>query len=66
MADRIDENDEELYRDINKTDVNSLAYIIFTSGSTGTPKGVAISHKAAWNTIYDINKRFEVNEMIVQ
>ena len=62
LADRIDENDEELYRDINKTDVNSLAYIIFTSGSTGTPKGVAISHKAAWNTIYDINKRFEVNE----
>lgn len=62
LADRIDENYEELYRDINKTDVNSLAYIIFTSGSTGTPKGVAISHKAAWNTIYDINKRFEVNE----
>ena len=62
LADRIDENDEEFYRDINKTDVNSLAYIIFTSGSTGTPKGVAISHKAAWNTIYDINKRFEVNE----
>lgn len=61
-ADMIKENDEELYRDINKTDVNSIAYIIFTSGSTGTPKGVAISHKAAWNTIYDINKRFEVSE----
>ena len=31
LADRIDENDEEFYRDINKTDVNSLAYIIFLS-----------------------------------
>ncbi|MDK8183094.1 non-ribosomal peptide synthetase [Paenibacillus sp. UMB4589-SE434] len=38
-----------------------LAYIIFTSGSTGEPKGVEITHKAAWNTIADINHRYAVN-----
>ena len=39
-----------------------LAYIIFTSGSTGEPKGVAISHKAAINTIVDINERYHITE----
>lgn len=43
-------------------DENSLAYIIYTSGSTGKPKGVAISHKAAVNTIEDINMRYNVTE----
>uniref|UniRef100_UPI00307AB056 AMP-binding protein n=1 Tax=Porcipelethomonas sp. TaxID=2981675 RepID=UPI00307AB056 len=43
-------------------DENSLAYIIYTSGSTGNPKGVAISHKAAVNTIEDINMRYNVTE----
>jgi amino acid adenylation domain-containing protein len=38
------------------------AYIIYTSGSTGTPKGVVISHRAALNTIEDINKRFQVTD----
>ncbi|AUM66268.1 non-ribosomal peptide synthetase [Brevibacillus laterosporus] len=37
------------------------AYIIYTSGSTGQPKGVVISHRAAANTIADINRRFTVN-----
>jgi amino acid adenylation domain-containing protein len=37
-----------------------LAYVIFTSGSTGTPKGVMISHRAALNTLIDINRRFHV------
>ncbi len=37
-----------------------LAYVMYTSGSTGTPKGVAITHRAAWNTIRNINDRFEV------
>ena len=38
----------------------NLAYVIYTSGSTGKPKGVAIAHRAALNTIADINQRFQV------
>ncbi|WP_158247676.1 non-ribosomal peptide synthetase [Actinomyces qiguomingii] len=41
---------------------DDLAYVIFTSGSTGTPKGVMISHRAALNTIDDVNERFGVTE----
>lgn len=40
---------------------SDLAYVIFTSGSTGTPKGVAVEHRAAVNTIDDINDRFSVS-----
>ncbi|GAA0077057.1 hypothetical protein UT300005_14350 [Clostridium sp. CTA-5] len=39
---------------------NSPAYIIHTSGTTGKPKGVVVSHKAAMNTIIDINEKFNV------
>ncbi|MCW3845311.1 amino acid adenylation domain-containing protein, partial [Micromonospora yasonensis] len=35
-----------------------LAYVIYTSGSTGRPKGVAVAHRAALNTVADINRRF--------
>ncbi|MGW8380601.1 amino acid adenylation domain-containing protein [Streptomyces sp. ODS28] len=38
-----------------------LAYVIHTSGSTGEPKGVMISHRAAANTVHDINGRFAVD-----
>lgn len=40
---------------------DDLAYVIFTSGSTGTPKGVMIEHKAALNTIQDINERYRID-----
>ncbi|WP_459076330.1 AMP-binding protein, partial [Streptomyces mangrovi] len=39
---------------------DTLAYVIFTSGSTGEPKGVAVSHRAAMNTITDLNDRCHV------
>ncbi|MEU6665611.1 amino acid adenylation domain-containing protein [Streptomyces sp. NPDC046727] len=41
---------------------DALAYVIFTSGSTGDPKGVEITHRAAANTVTDINERYEVTE----
>ncbi len=41
-------------------DPDDLAYVIYTSGSTGVPKGVMISHRAALNTVEDINRRFAV------
>ncbi|NWO06484.1 MAG: amino acid adenylation domain-containing protein [Alteromonadaceae bacterium] len=45
--------------------VDQIAYVIFTSGSTGKPKGVAISHKAAWNTIQDVQARFEIDSICI-
>lgn len=43
-----------------KIDPNQPAYLIYTSGSTGQPKGVLMSHKAAVNTLLDINDRFSI------
>ena len=43
-------------------ELDDLAYVIFTSGSTGNPKGVMITHRAAHNTILDINERFKVTD----
>ena len=43
------------------SDPDSVAYIIFTSGSTGEPKGVVIEHRAAYNTIADINERYGID-----
>jgi amino acid adenylation domain-containing protein len=37
------------------------AYVMFTSGSTGTPKGVVVSHRAAVNTIDDLNARLAID-----
>lgn len=52
----------ERYKDmlISVQQQNDLAYVIYTSGSTGKPKGVMISHRAAFNTIEDCNRRFNV------
>nr|MCR5083844.1 amino acid adenylation domain-containing protein [Parasporobacterium sp.] len=38
------------------------AYIIFTSGTTGEPKGVEITHHAAYNTIYSLNKMYSIGK----
>ncbi|MFJ8601429.1 amino acid adenylation domain-containing protein [Streptomyces shenzhenensis] len=45
---------------VPRRDPDELAYVIYTSGSTGTPKGVMISHRAALNTVQDINRRHAV------
>ncbi|GAU68928.1 hypothetical protein SSP35_09_01720 [Streptomyces sp. NBRC 110611] len=41
-------------------EADDTAYTIFTSGSTGTPKGVEISHRAAVNTVEDVNERYGI------
>ncbi|MFC9968789.1 amino acid adenylation domain-containing protein [Nocardia ignorata] len=41
-------------------DPENIAYVLFTSGSTGKPKGVEVPHRAAMNTIDDLNDRFGV------
>ncbi len=51
---------DDASHDAGEVDAEDLAYVIFTSGSTGRPKGVAVRHRAAWNTIRDLNERFEI------
>lgn len=41
-------------------DDEDVAYVLFTSGSTGEPKGVELPHRAAVNTIEDLNERYGV------
>ncbi|WP_324197043.1 non-ribosomal peptide synthetase [Nocardia cyriacigeorgica] len=42
-------------------DPDAPAYVIFTSGSTGEPKGVVVTHRAAANTLDDIEERFALS-----
>ncbi len=39
---------------------DDLAYVIYTSGSTGVPKGVMIEHRAALNTVLDVNEELSL------
>ncbi|MBF6179387.1 non-ribosomal peptide synthetase [Nocardia otitidiscaviarum] len=41
-------------------DPEAIAYVLFTSGSTGKPKGVEVPHRAAMNTIDDLDDRFDI------
>lgn len=54
------ETSQREYEEFEKAALDSPAYIIYTSGSTGVPKGVVISHGSVCNTLYDINRRFEI------
>lgn len=53
---------ENIGKETRNIEEKRPAYMIFTSGSTGTPKGVSISQRAANNTIFDINRRYQVSE----
>ena len=57
-----DLNDLDPLPEPSPTESSETAYTIFTSGSTGEPKGVQMSHRAAWNTIADINARFGITK----
>ncbi|MFD5003702.1 amino acid adenylation domain-containing protein [Streptomyces mutabilis] len=62
VVDQIEEATGDGTAVVAHRDPDDLAYVIYTSGSTGTPKGVMISHRAALNTVEDINRRFNVTE----
>ncbi|AFJ01561.1 putative non-ribosomal peptide synthetase [Methylophaga frappieri] len=51
------------HQDTFRKNTNRIGYIIYTSGTTGRPKGVMMSHRAALNTVADINDRFNISEI---
>ncbi|GAA4203985.1 non-ribosomal peptide synthetase [Streptosporangium oxazolinicum] len=62
VVDRLPEADTPDAVPARRAAPDDLAYVIYTSGSTGTPKGVMISHRAALNTVQDINHRYAVTD----
>ncbi|WP_019548768.1 non-ribosomal peptide synthetase [Streptomyces sulphureus] len=54
--------DGEPVEPVTEAGPDDPAYVIYTSGSTGRPKGVVVSHRAALNTLTDINERFALSE----
>ncbi len=58
----IEDIDSSVPISASKAESDNTAYVIFTSGSTGEPKGVVIKHKSAYNTIYDVNARYNIGE----
>lgn len=52
--------DQELPLEPKRVNPTDLAYVIYTSGTTGKPKGVMMNHRAASNTVQDVNRRFAV------
>ena len=56
------DNGEIKCSDSNTIISENESYILFTSGTTGNPKGIIISEDAALNTVYSINKMFNVTE----
>jgi amino acid adenylation domain-containing protein len=60
IADAPDPADGDVFPSPQGVRPDHLAYVIHTSGSTGIPKGVMIEHRAAVNTLLDVNERFGV------
>ncbi|MCX6584835.1 MAG: amino acid adenylation domain-containing protein, partial [Candidatus Aminicenantes bacterium] len=42
--------------------LSNIAYIIYTSGSTGGPKGVMVEHRAVVNILWDLFRRYPLEE----
>lgn len=56
-----DMKEKKVSAELPEVSPEDSAYIIMTSGSTGVPKGVEIAHGSAWNTIEDINEKYQVS-----
>ncbi|RMF30572.1 MAG: non-ribosomal peptide synthetase, partial [Bacteroidetes bacterium] len=46
--------------DLPEVPASAVAYVIYTSGSTGVPKGVPVRHESALNTLFAIDRMWQV------